>query len=81
MYARHPATELGIVDEATRLDLLLAAWGVNKLEADKEESRRVRLQRELNRELAMMIALAMAGREIPALGGDEDSGDDFVEAE
>ncbi len=81
MYARHPATELGIVDETVRLDLLLAAWGVQRLEANKEESRRVRLRRELNRELAMMIALARAGKEIPPLGGDEDSGDDFVEAE
>jgi hypothetical protein len=53
---------------------------VQRLEADKEEARRVRLQRELNRELAMMIALAMAGRDLPALDGEnEDDGEEFVE--
>jgi hypothetical protein len=67
MYGRHPAQELGIVDELARLDLLLAAWGVRKLEADKEERRRIRLRRELNRELALMCALAASGKEIPPI--------------
>lgn len=28
MYAQHPATELGIVEQDVRLAVLLAAWGV-----------------------------------------------------
>jgi hypothetical protein len=72
MFKRHPADELGIVDEGARLDVLLAAWGVNRLEADKRERQRFTLRRQVNRELAMMTGMAMNGGELPEITGDTD---------
>jgi hypothetical protein len=72
MFKRHPADELGIVDEGARLDVLLAAWGVNRLEADKQEHQRFTLRRQVNRELAMMTGAAVNCGELPEITDGED---------
>jgi hypothetical protein len=72
MFKRHPADELGIADESARLDVLLAAWGVNRLEADKRERQRFILERQVNRELALMTGAAVNGGELPEITGDAD---------
>lgn len=47
-----------------------AAYELLQLEETREAAR-LKLQREFNRELAVMIALAMHGKEIPAFDGGE----------
>lgn len=62
MFGLNPAGELGIVDETAALAVTLAAWGVNK----REELRaKIALRRELDRELAIMLAAAGKGLPIP----------------
>jgi thiamine pyrophosphate-dependent acetolactate synthase large subunit-like protein len=72
MFGQHPATELGVVDEATRLDLLLAAWGVRKVEVDKTERQRFKLRRALNRELAVFLSFAVNNQALPEIADGED---------
>jgi hypothetical protein len=72
MFSLHPATALGIVDESAALDLLLAAWGVNKRRADNEARQQFKLRRALNRELAILISYAVNGEKMPELSFDDE---------